>query len=88
MSILVDSARSASFVDGQIVVRMDSGAEFRFPIAGNSRLASGNPTQLNNIKISPFGLHWPDLDEDLSFRGIAEGNYGQHRAQQDAAANP
>jgi predicted nucleotidyltransferase len=26
-----------------------------------------------------FGLHWPDLDEDLSFRGILAGNHGQHQ---------
>jgi len=34
---------------------------------------------LNNIELSPFGVHWPDLDEDLSFHGIAEGNFGQLR---------
>jgi hypothetical protein len=39
------------------------------------------PEQLNNIEISPFGLHWPDLDEDLSFRGILAGNYGQRKRQ-------
>ena len=31
-------------------------------------------------QVSPFGLHWPDLDEDLSFRGLLEGDYGQSRA--------
>jgi hypothetical protein len=30
-----------------------------------------------HIEISPFGLHWPDLDEDLSFHGLLEGNRGQ-----------
>jgi hypothetical protein len=29
------------------------------------------------IKASPFGLHWPDLDEDLSLRGLLAGDYGQ-----------
>ena len=56
---------------------MASGAEIRFPVAENPRLAGGTPQQLANIEISPFGLHWPDLDEDLSFRGLSEGNYGQ-----------
>jgi len=37
----------------------------------------GTPQQLNNIEISPFGLHWPDLDEDLSFRGLLKGDFGQ-----------
>ena len=77
MSTLTDTARSARFHEGFIIVSMESGAERRFPVADNPRLADGTPTQLNHIEVSPFGLHWPDLDEDLSFRGIAEGDHGQ-----------
>jgi hypothetical protein len=77
MSTLVDRAHSVVYKDGYIVVAMQSGVEIRFPVAGNPRLAQGLPEQLNNIEISPFGLHWPDLDEDLSFRGILSGNFGQ-----------
>ena len=79
MSILTDSARSAVFGDGQIVIAMESGAEIRFPIAENPRLAHGTEEQLSRIELSPFGIHWPDLDEDLSFRGLLRGDYGQHR---------
>lgn len=77
MNTLTDIAVAATHADGQIVVRMESGAEIRFPVAENPRLARGTHRQLNRIEISPFGLHWPELDEDLSFRGLAEGNYGQ-----------
>jgi hypothetical protein len=62
---------------GFIVVRMESGAEQRFPVVDNPRLARGTPRQLNHIEISPFSLHWPELDEDLSFRGLIEGDHGQ-----------
>ena len=79
MSTLIDKAVTALFTDGHIVIRMESGLEIRFPVASNPRLAGGNPSQLNNIEISPFGIHWPDLDEDLSFRGLLEGDYGQHQ---------
>ena len=79
MNTLIDTARTAAFHDGQIVVWLHSGNELRFPVAGNPRLATGTPEQLSNIEISPFGLHWPDLDEDLSLRGIASGDYGQSR---------
>jgi hypothetical protein len=54
--------------DGFIIVRFESGAEICFPIAKNPRLARATHSQLNRIEISPFGLHWPELDE---------GNYGQ-----------
>lgn len=77
MNTLLDRARSTLFRDGHIVVTMESGAEIRFPITENPRLAGGTAEQLNNIEISPFGLHWPELDEDLSFRGLSQGNYGQ-----------
>ena len=77
MNILADSARSAKHLNGLIVVRMESGTRIHFPVAENPRLARGTPQQLNNIEISPFGLHWPDLDEDLSFRGLLEGDHGQ-----------
>jgi len=77
MNILTDIAVAAAHVKGQIVVLMESGAEIRFPVADNPRLASGTHPQLNRIEISPFGLHWPELDEDLSFRGLLEGNHGQ-----------
>lgn len=79
MSILTDSARSAVFRDGQIVIAMESGAEIRFPVASNPRLARGTAEQLSRIELSPYGIHWPDLDEDLSFRGLLAGDYGQRQ---------
>jgi hypothetical protein len=79
MNTLIDTARSACFRDGFIIVTMESGAEFRFPVADNPRLAGGTAEQLNRIEVSPFGLHWPELDEDLSFRGLLHGDHGQHR---------
>lgn len=88
MSTLIDSARSAVYEDGMIVVMMDSGGEIRFPVRANPRLARGTLAQLRNIEISPFGLHWPDLDEDLSFRGILAGDHGQYqKVEPDASAN-
>ena len=77
MNSLTDTALSAVHLDGWIVIRMESGVEIRFPVADNPSLAAGTRRQLNHIEISPFGLHWPDLDEDLSFQGLLEGNHGQ-----------
>ncbi len=77
MNVLIDSARSVVCRDGQVTITFESGNEVRFPIAANPRLAIGTETQLNNVEISPFGLHWPDLDEDLSFEGILRGDHGQ-----------
>ncbi len=65
--------------DGQIIIAMESGTEIRFPVADNPRLARGTAEQLSRIEISPYGVHWPDLDEDLSFRGLLAGDHGQHQ---------
>ncbi len=56
---------------------MAGGTEIRFPVAENPRLARGSSEQLNRIEISPLGLHWPDLDEDLSIQGLLKGDHGQ-----------
>ena len=77
MSTLIDSALSAVYVDGMIVLTMRSGSQVHFPVAMNPRLARGTPQELGHIEITPFGLHWPELDEDLSIRGILAGDYGQ-----------
>lgn len=81
MSILVDEPVAASYEDGKIRVVMESGLEIAFPVAGNPRLRGGSAQQLDHIELSPFGLHWPELDEDLSIRGILAGNYGQRPGQ-------
>ena len=78
MSTLVDTAVTARFEHGHVVIHMESGVDIRFPVTRNVRLARGTPQQLNNIEISPYGLHWPDLDEDLSFKGLLAEDYGQH----------
>ena len=81
MSALIDTPSSAHFHEGFIVVVLQSGAELRFPAKENPRLAQGTPEQLNRIEVSPFGLHWPELAEDLSIRGIIQGDYGQRRGE-------
>ena len=77
MSTLVDTAKTVEFRNGLMVVLMASGKQIRFPVTDNPRLAKGTPAQLNHVEVSPFGLHWPDLDEDLSFAGLLEGDWGQ-----------
>ena len=87
MNTWVDRVKSAVYLEGYILVIMESAVEIRFPVANNPRLSCGTPQQLNNIEVSHFGLHWPDLDEDLSFRGLLSGDYGQHLACRSGLAD-
>ena len=77
MSTLIDSPRTAIHIDGCIKIEMVSGEVIEFQINDNPRLCGASHEQLNNIELSPFGLHWPDLDEDLSIRGLVAGDFGQ-----------
>ena len=70
--------------EGRIHVIMESGLEIAFPITGSSRLAGKDHDLLNRIEVSPFGLHWPDLDEDLSIEGILAGRYAKQSTNQAA----
>lgn len=77
MSSSTDGIEAATYSDGHVTVRFRSGLEIRFPTARSARLSAGTEAELRKIEVSPFGLHWPDLDEDLSFAGLLRGDYGQ-----------
>ena len=70
MNTLIDTPASATYSHGMIVVLMESGLEFSFPCEAYPRLAKATDEQRSHIELSPMGLHWPDLDEDLSIRGL------------------
>ena len=78
MNTLAESEARAYFANGQMCVTLPGGAEFSFPIAGNWRLENATAEQLNNIEVDEDGLHWPDIDEDLSFAGLLRGDHGQY----------
>ena len=73
----VEKRPSVRFEGGLIRIEFPGGAEIHFPVCGNRRLSGGTDRQLRNMVVSAFGIHWPDLDEDLSFEGLARGDYGQ-----------
>lgn len=73
------SATSVSVDNGWVCVRLSDGREIRFPAAKNRRLVKASSSQLKNVELicNGTGLHWPELDEDLSVQGILEGRFGQ-----------
>ena len=56
------------------VMRLEvDGKAYAIDLAGQSpRLACATQRQRENVVISPagYGLHWPDIDEDLSIDGL------------------
>ncbi len=41
-----------------------------YPFAMWKRLARASQTERENFYLSHTGMHWPDIDEDLSFEGM------------------
>ncbi len=83
MNTLIDTPKSAKHITGRIEIVMSSGQKFYFPVESNPRLRSASDLELSDIELSPFGLHWPQLDEDLCIRGIMEGDHGQAKGEVD-----
>lgn len=70
MNTLTDTPVTAKHSDGRIVILMASGLEFSFPCEAYPGLAAATDEERSHIELSPLGVHWPDLDEDLSIRGL------------------
>lgn len=79
-SVIEHNAKATkAWIDaGMVCLRLADGREIRFPAASNRRLRSAKPSQLARIELicDGTGLHWPDLDEDLSVQGILDGRLG------------
>lgn len=71
-------AERAWYENKMICIQLSDKKEIRFPVELNTKIKSASDKQRNNIEIicNGTGLHWPDLDEDLSITGIIEGRYG------------
>lgn len=53
--------------DDAIYVELNNGQVGKKLFSNYNRLATATQAQKMNYRLSFFGIHWPDLDEDLSF---------------------
>ncbi len=72
------TSKKTWFERGMICLSLNDAEEVRFPVELNRKLANATDKQRNNIEIicGGTGLHWPELDEDLSVTRIMERRYG------------
>jgi hypothetical protein len=58
-----------------ITAQLADGRVVSVPLAWSWRLAQATPRQRNNFEIlgNGEGVHWPDIDEDISARGLLHG---------------
>lgn len=66
-------AVSASVDQDALTVRFADGRVVSAPLSWFPRLEAASTEERNAVEISPLGLHWPDLDEDIGFAGLLAG---------------
>ncbi len=68
--------------DDTVSVDLEDGRSLAVPIGWYPRLAHGTPTERANVKISGagYGMHWPELDEDIGIEGLLMGKQSTESA--------
>jgi hypothetical protein len=82
MTILATAVR---FDDDWMCVDLTNGRTLGVPLAWFPRLVRASAAQRLGVKISRTGLHWEDLDEDISIAGFIAGRSDMTRQAEHAA---
>ena len=61
--------------EAEITAYLVDGRTVSVPLAWSWRLSEATPTQRNHWEIigEGIGIHWPDVDEDISIEGMLYG---------------
>jgi len=68
--------RDVHFTEDTISVDLMDGRTITVPLIWYPRLYHATPGQRKNWKVcgGGYGIHWPDIDEDLSTEGLLRGS--------------
>ena len=79
------SPKSVRFDDSSMWVELSDGRALGVPLAWFPRLLNAEPEQRLNFEISKSGLHWEQLNEDISIAGLLAGRSDLTRSKEMAA---
>ena len=83
-SAVVTLARvlNVDVTDVMLSVDLEDGRTVSVPIGWYPRLANGTPEERANLQLSGagYGVHWPDLDEDIGIEGLLLGKHSSESA--------
>ncbi len=70
-----ERVRDVHVTDDTLAVDLADGRTIIVPLAWYPRLLNATPDQRSRWKVSGAGcgIHWPDIDEDLSTEGLLRG---------------
>lgn len=66
---------NVNVTDDTLSVDLEDGRTVAIPIGWYPRLAYGTPAERANFQMGSagYGIHWPDLDEDIGVEGLLLG---------------
>lgn len=82
---MATSAKSVTFDEDRMFVELEDGRSLGVPLAWFPRLLHATPEQRTHVEISRRGLHWDELDEDISITGLLAGRGDMTHPHQSAA---
>lgn len=67
--------KEVAVTDDELLVVLADGRRLATPLTWFPRLLNATPEQRSNFEIlgDGVGIHWPDVDEDLSAEGLLRG---------------
>ena len=70
-----ERVKNVSFTEDSICVDLMDGRSICAPLLWYPRLYHATSEELANWQVSGggYGIHWPDIDEDLSTEGLLRG---------------
>jgi hypothetical protein len=71
------SATGVRFDEHSMWVELSDGRTIGVPFAWFPRLLNAKKSQRENVEIGRFGLHWAEIDEDISIAGLLAGRRDQ-----------
>jgi hypothetical protein len=79
------SATAVRFDEDTMWVDLSDGRRLGVPLAWFPRLLHATPAQRERVELSRLGLHWEDLDEDISVAGLLAGRGDMTRLPEHTA---
>ena len=79
-------AQSVSVTDDELTVHLRDGRTLSVPLVWFPRLSQASVAERTYHRLisDGDGIHWPDLDEDVSVRGLLRG-WGSHESMPQAS---
>ncbi|MDK9431532.1 DUF2442 domain-containing protein [Gallibacterium anatis] len=70
---MTSKPKNVYFEKGCMWVELNDARTIGVPLAWFPRLMAASPEQLQDYELSPRGIHWDDLNEDISIEGLLIG---------------